>query len=60
MKNKSFIIFTAVFISIILYGLFSLYIALNVLWQPHQADSIASPGYEVITTNGNKIVYYNI
>ncbi|MBQ7902149.1 MAG: hypothetical protein IJ362_00285 [Oscillospiraceae bacterium] len=60
MKDRHLLFSTAVCIVIIIYGIFSLHIALDALRHTKQMENSFSPGYEIITLNGNKIEYYNI
>ena len=60
MKNKYLALFTAICLALIIYGLFSLHMALDVLWRPYQVANSQSAIGRVITRSGNKIEYYCI
>lgn len=60
MKNKHLLLFTIIGIVLIIYGIFSRYIALDTIYQLDKEETDLTPAYEVITVSGNKIEYYNI
>ncbi len=60
MKNKYMVWFTAICLTLIIYGLFSRYIALNTIYQLNRKGTDITPKYEVVTASGNKIEYYNM
>ena len=60
MKNKHLLLFTIIGIVLIIYGIFSQYIALDTIYQLDKEETDLTPAYEIITVSGNKIEYYNI
>ena len=60
MKNKHLLLFTIIGIVLIIYGIFSRYIALYAIYQLNRKETDLAPAYEVITVSGNKIEYYNM
>lgn len=60
MKNKNLFWFTAIGVALILYGIFSRYIAIDAIYHIYKSETDVSASYEVITVSGNKIEYYNI
>lgn len=52
--------FIAICMGLIIYGLFSRYIALDAIYQLNRKETDITPEYEVITVSGNKIEYYNM
>lgn len=59
MKNKQYILVLMALLFLVIYGLFSLSVAVNVLF-PEKIDAPAQPVKEIITPYGNKIEYYDI
>ena len=60
MKNKHLLLFTLIGIALILYGIFSRWIALDTMYHIHKSETEHTLCYEVITASGNKIEYYNM
>ena len=59
MKNKQYILVLMALLFLVIYGLFSLSVAVNVLF-PEKIETPAQPVKEIITPSGNKIEYYDI
>ena len=60
MKNKHLLLFTIIGVALIIYGIFSRYIALDAIYQLNRKETDLTPAYEIITVSGNKIEYYNM
>ena len=58
--GKITILYIVISIVLILYGIFSRWFAIDTIYQIHKSETEQTLPYEVITSSGNKIEYYNM